>query len=79
MSTDLVAEMRAAAEDREKHCVLLEQGADEIARLRSQLTDFHNLDDVGEIRELKRELAEVRAELDALNPRKTPVDVGAPK
>ena len=48
----------------------IERDGAEIERLRSQLTDFHNIDDVGEIRRLVRENAELRAELNALNPRR---------
>lgn len=59
----------SAAQDR------IERDGAEIERLRSQLTDFHNIDDVGEIRRLVRENAELRAELNALNPRRAH-DVG---
>lgn len=40
----------------------IERDGAEIDRLRSQLTDFHNVDDVGEIRRLRAENEQLRTE-----------------
>lgn len=70
MSTDLVARLRAHAN--RDNCVSHDWGgepvdagedceaaADEIERLQSQLGDFHNLEDMAEIRRLKALLGSV--------------------